>query len=114
GSPRMTSFTTYGDHATALGGDPYLFLLAIGGTLLIIGVVLMVYIAFYLIFRAPKGYTEFPIAEPEDDAARTPKWTEGWGLWIVLMLLVVAMGYVSLIVDLIINAPPGSPPFRTW
>ncbi|HLR41292.1 MAG TPA: cbb3-type cytochrome c oxidase subunit I [Virgibacillus sp.] len=114
GSPRRTSFTTYGDHATALGWDPYLFLLAIGGTLLIIGVVLMVYIAFYLMFRAPKGHTEFPIAEPEDDAARTPKWTERWGLWIVLMLAVVAMGYVIPIVDLIINAPPGSPPFRTW
>ncbi|HLR41286.1 MAG TPA: cbb3-type cytochrome c oxidase subunit I, partial [Virgibacillus sp.] len=114
GSPRRTSFTTYGDHATALGWDPYLFLLAIGGTLLIIGVVLMVYIAFYLMFRAPKGHTEFPIAEPEDDAAPTPKWTERWGLWIVLMLAVVAMGYVIPIVDLIINAPPGSPPFRTW
>lgn len=114
GSPRRTSFTTYGDHATALSWDPYLFLLAIGGTLLIFGVVLMVYIAFYLMFRAPKGHTEFPIAEPEDDAAPTPKWTERWGLWIVLMLAVVAMGYVIPLVDLIINAPPGSPPFRTW
>jgi len=114
GSPRRTSFTTYGDHATALGWDPYLFLLAIGGTLLIIGVILMVYIAFYLMFRAPKGQTEFPIAEPEDDATPTPKWTERWGLWIVLMLAVVAMGYVIPLVDLIINAPPGSPPFRTW
>src|SRR5690625_3710394 len=114
GSPRRTSFTTYGDHATALGWDPYLFLLAIGGTLLIIGVILMVYIVFYLMFRAPKGHTEFPIAEPEDDATPTPKWTERWGLWIVLMLAVVAMGYVIPLVDLIINAPPGSPPFRTW
>lgn len=114
GSPRRTAYTTYGDSPVALGWDPYLILLAIGGTLLIIGVVLMVYIAFYLMFKAPKGYTEFPIAEPEDNASTTPMWTERWGLWIVLMLAVVAMGYVIPLVDLIVNAPPGSPPFKTW
>lgn len=114
GSPRRTSFTTYGDHATALSWDPYYILIAIGGTLLIISVVMMVYNAFYLMFKAPKGHTEFPVAEPEDNASATPMWTERWGLWIILMLAVVAMGYVYPIVDLIINAPPGSPPFKTW
>src|SRR5699024_7301896 len=53
GSPRRTSYTTYGDSAVAASWDPYLIFLAIGGTLLIIGVVLMVYIAFYLMFKAP-------------------------------------------------------------
>lgn len=114
GSPRRTSFSTYGDNATALGWSPYLLLLAVGGTLLIIAVFLMVYIVFYLMFKAPKGHTEFPIGEPEDDAPKTPMWTERWGLWIILMLSVVAMGYVIPLVDLIINAPPGSPPFKTW
>lgn len=114
GSPRRTSYTTYGDSATALGWDPYLILLAVGGVLLMIGVILMVYIVFHLMFRAPKGETEFPIAESEDDAAPTPKWTERWGLWVVLMLIVVSMGYVIPLTDLIINAPPGSPPFQTW
>lgn len=114
GSPRRTSFTTYGDNATALGWDPYMILVAIGATLLLIGVILMVYIVFHLMFKAPKGETEFPIAEPEDDASPTPMWTERWGLWIVLMLAVVSMGYVIPIVDLIVNAPPGSPPFKTW
>lgn len=114
GSPRRTAFTTYGDHATALSWDPYYILIAIGGTLLIISVVMMVYNAFYLMFKAPKGHTEFPVAEPEDNASATPMWTERWGLWIILMLAVVAMGYVYPIVDLIINAPPGSPPFKTW
>lgn len=114
GAPRRTSFTTYGDNATALGWDPYMILLAVGGTLLIIGVVMQVYAVFHLMFRAPKGETEFPIAEPEDDASATPKWTENWGRWIVIMLVVVAMGYVIPLVDLIMNAPPGSPPFKTW
>ncbi|MCZ8534058.1 cbb3-type cytochrome c oxidase subunit I [Psychrobacillus psychrodurans] len=114
GSPRRTSYTTYGDNATALGWDPYLLLLAVGGTLLMVGVVLMVYIAFNLMFFAPKGQTEFQIAEPEENAAPTPKWTERWTLWIVLMILVVSMAYVIPVVEMIVNAPPGSPPFRTW
>ena len=65
-------------------------------------------------FFAPKGQTEFQIAEPEENAAPTPKWTERWTLWIVLMILVVSMAYVIPVVDMIVNAPPGSPPFRTW
>lgn len=114
GAPRRTSYTTYGDNATALSWDPYLLLLAIGGTLLIISIILIVYIVFHLMFRAPKGDTEFPIAEGEDNASKTPKWTERWGLWIVLMIAVVSMGYVIPLVDLILNAPPGSSPFVTW
>ncbi|MFD0952711.1 cbb3-type cytochrome c oxidase subunit I [Virgibacillus natechei] len=114
GSPRRTSYTTYGDNATALSWDPYLFFLAIGGTLLFIGGGLMIYIVFHLMFKAPKGDTAFPIAEPEDGASPTPKWTERWGLWVVLAIAVISMGYLVPIVDLIFNAPPGSPPFRTW
>lgn len=114
GSPRRTSYSTYGDSAVAAGWDPYLILLAVGGVLLIIAVIMVVYIIFYLMFKAPKGETEFPIGEPEDDATPTPKWTERWGLWIVLMIAVVSMGYVIPLVDLIMNAPPGSPPFITW
>jgi cytochrome c oxidase subunit 1 len=114
GSPRRTSYTTYGDHATALGWDPYLTLLAVGGTLLIVGVILQVYAVFNMMFFAPKGDTEFPIAEEEDNATKTPYITERWGLWIVIMLIVVAMAYVIPLTEFIVNAPPGSPPFKTW
>jgi cytochrome c oxidase subunit 1 len=114
GSPRRTSYTTYGDHATALSWDPYLMLLAVGGTLLVIAVILQVYAVFNMMFFAPKGETEFPIAEEEDNATKTPYWTERWGIWIVVMLIVVAMAYVIPLTDMIVNAPPGSPPFKTW
>ena len=40
GAPRRTSFTTYFDSAQAAGWNPYLMLLAVGGTLLIISVIL--------------------------------------------------------------------------
>src|SRR5699024_7628396 len=114
GAPRRTSYTTYGDSATALSWEPYMMLLAIGGTLLIIGVILMVYIIYNLMFLAPKGNKEFPIGEPEVDEAPKSKWTERWGLWIVLMLIVVSIGDLIPLADLIINSPPGSPPFKTW
>ncbi|WP_343802110.1 cbb3-type cytochrome c oxidase subunit I [Bacillus carboniphilus] len=114
GSPRRTSYTTYGDHATALGWDPYLMFLAVGGTLLIIGVVIQVYAVFHMMFFAPKGTTEFPIAEEEENATKTPYWTERWGLWIVIMILLVSMAYVIPLTEFMVNAPPGSPPFKTW
>jgi cytochrome c oxidase subunit 1 len=114
GSPRRTSYSTYFDNATALSWDPYLFFLAIGGTLLMIGVLMQVYAVFYLMFFAPKGNTEFPVAEVEEDEAPTPRWTERWGLWIVCMIVLVGMAYVIPLVDFIVNAPPGSPPYKTW
>lgn len=114
GSPRRTSYTTYGDHATALSWNPYLMCLAVGGTLLIIGVILQVYAVINMMFFAPKGETEFPIAEEEDNATKTPYWTERWGIWIVVMLIVVAMAYVIPLTEMIVNAPPGSPPYKTW
>ncbi|QHE53837.1 cbb3-type cytochrome c oxidase subunit I [Pontibacillus sp. HMF3514] len=114
GAPRRTSYTTYGESATALGWDPFMILIAIGGVLLIVGVLLQVYAVFHLMFRAPKGETEFPIAEREEHDTYTPYWTERWGNWIVIMLLLIAMGYVIPIVDFTINAPPGSPPIKTW
>ncbi|MCS0825265.1 cbb3-type cytochrome c oxidase subunit I [Cytobacillus firmus] len=114
GSPRRTSYSTYFDNATALSWDPYLFFLAIGGTLLMIGVLMQVYAVFYLMFFAPKGNTEFPVAEVEEDEAPTPRWTERWGLWIVCKIVLVGMAYVIPLVDFIVNAPPGSPPYKTW
>jgi cytochrome c oxidase subunit 1 len=114
GSPRRTSYTTYGDNATALGWDPYLLMLAVGGTLLIIGVLLQVYAVINMMFFAPKGETEFPIAEEEEGASKTPYLTERWGLWIVIMLIFVGMAYVIPLTEFIVNAPPGSPPFKTW
>lgn len=113
GSPRRTSYTTYNDHVAALGWDPYLLALGIGATLLFIGVLIQVFAVIQMMFFAPKGKTEFMVAakEPSDVSGY---WTERWGNWVVLMIIVVAMAYVVPIVDMIVNAPPGSPPFRTW
>ncbi|MFT4414701.1 cbb3-type cytochrome c oxidase subunit I [Fredinandcohnia humi] len=114
GSPRRTSFSTYFDNPTALGWNPLLMVVGIGATLLLIAVIIQVYAVFNLMFFAPKGETEFPVAEEEDNATKTPFWTERWGLWVVLMVLVIAMAYVLPLTEMIVNAPPGSPPYQTW
>ncbi|WP_102347839.1 cbb3-type cytochrome c oxidase subunit I [Bacillus sp. Marseille-P3661] len=114
GSPRRTSFTTYGEFSSTLGWDPYMAVIGVGATILLVAVLMQVYAVFNLMFFAPKGETEFPIAEEEPGAAKTPYWTERWGMWVVFMIIVVAMAYVLPVVDMIVNAPPGSPPFKTW
>ncbi|WP_186578900.1 cbb3-type cytochrome c oxidase subunit I [Aquibacillus kalidii] len=114
GDPRRTSDTTYGGHEVAASWIPYEMVFAIAATLLLIGVIIQVYAVFHMMFLSPKGQTEFPVAEPEEHAPVAPLWTERWGLWTVLLLAVIAMAYVVPIVDMIMNAPPGSPPIRTW
>ncbi|MCH1624106.1 cbb3-type cytochrome c oxidase subunit I [Ferdinandcohnia quinoae] len=114
GSPRRTSFSTYFDNPTALSWNPLLLCVGIGATLLLIAVIIQVYAVFNMMFFAPKGETEFPIAEVEENASKTPYWTERWGLWVVLMILVISMAYVLPLTDMIVNAPPGSPPQKTW
>ena len=113
GAPRRTSFSTYGDHAAALGWDIYMTLVVIGAIFLIIGVILQVYNVLHMMFLAPKGETSFPIAEAQEGEV-TPYWTERWGIWIVLLVIIVAMAYVVPLTSMIVHAPPGSPPFKTW
>ena len=114
GSPRRTSFTDYFGSAQAAGWEPFMMVIGIGATLLLVAVIIQVYAVFNMMFFAPKGETEFPIAEVEESATKTPFWTERWGLWVVLMILVIAMAYVLPLTEMIVNAPPGSPPFKTW
>lgn len=114
GAPRRTEYTTYDDHIHALGWDPYLLFVGAGGVLLTVGIVLMVYIAFHMMLKAPLGQTEFMMATEHEEDHVTPRWTENWGLWVVVAILVISMGYVIPLVDIIYNAPPGSPPIRTF
>ncbi|WP_138414569.1 cbb3-type cytochrome c oxidase subunit I [Aquibacillus sediminis] len=114
GDPRRTSDTSYGGHEIAASWMSYELIFGIGATFLMIAVIIQVYAVFNMMFFAPKGHTEFPVAEPEEGEEPAPMWTERWGLWIVLLLAVVAMAYVVPIADMIMNAPPGSPPIKTW
>lgn len=118
GAPRRTAYTTYGDHPTATQWfDNFLanhFTVAIGGTMLFVAAVLMVYMVFHLAFIAPKGETEYPMAEPAEDASTAPKIFENWKLWILVSATVILIAYTIPVIDMIMHAPPGSPGFKTW
>lgn len=111
GGPRRSSYSDYGGTEQAVEWGAYQMAQAVGGTILFIGIILMVYIFVKLAFFAPKGEEEFPVAEEEIDASLTPRWTENWKLWIAITILLILFAYTVPIFDVIQNAPPGSAPF---
>jgi cytochrome c oxidase subunit 1 len=96
---------------------PYYVVMAIGGTILFIGVILMFYNIIALM-RAPKGdantVAEFPIAETAEEAEPTPRWLERWGVWVGLVIVLVLFAYSIPFGDMLIDPAPGSKPWVTW
>lgn len=118
GAPRRTAYTTYGDHPTALEWLDGIFsnyvTMAIGGTILFTAAMMMIYAVIHLAFIAPKGDTEYPLAEPAEDASTAPKVFENWKLWILISATVILIAYTIPIIDMIMHAPPGAPGMKTW
>jgi cytochrome c oxidase subunit 1 len=114
GAPRRTSDTSYFDDPVAAGWALYESIMAVGGVILFIGILLQVYIVLHLMFWAPKGQTEFPIAESEPGTESTPLFFDRWIIWIIIALAVISVAYIIPIFDMIFHDTPGSPPFRTW
>ncbi|MFD1038644.1 b(o/a)3-type cytochrome-c oxidase subunit 1 [Virgibacillus byunsanensis] len=111
GAPRRSSYSTYGGTEQATDWIGYQMAQAIGGSILFIGIILMVYIFVNLTFFAPKGVEEFPIAEEESDAEPTPMFLENWKLWVGLTVALILFAYTIPFIDIIQQSPPGSPPF---
>lgn len=111
GGPRRSAYSTYGGTEQAAEWGAYQIAQAIGGSLLFIAILLMIFIFIKLAFFAQKGEEEFPIAEEEEDAEPTPKWLENWKLWIAITIALILFAYTIPVMDVIQNAPPGSPPF---
>ncbi|KQX56598.1 b(o/a)3-type cytochrome-c oxidase subunit 1 [Paenibacillus sp. Root444D2] len=113
GAPRRTAFTTYEGNADAASWMPYYVFMAIGGTVLFIGVLLMVYNVFALL-RAPKGVTEYPIGEAMEQAGETPAYLDRWSVWISLSVALILIAYTVPLMDMIMHPGVGSKGFITW
>lgn len=113
GSPRRTDYTTYNDNPEALSWMPYHVAMAIGGMILFVGVLLMVYNVIALL-RAPRGYTEYPIGEVAETAEVTPRLFERWGLWITVAAVLILIAYTIPLAGMINNPVPGSDGFIMW
>lgn len=111
GGPRRSAYSDYGGTAQAAEWGAYQMAQAVGGTILFIAILLMVYLYIKMMWFSPKGEEEFPIAEEEENAPLTPRWTENWKLWIAITVVLILFAYTVPIMDVIQNAPPGSQPF---
>lgn len=114
GAPRRSSYSTYGDSQTAIDWIPYQIGQAVGGSILFIGIILVLVIFINLSFFAPKGEQEFPIGETAEEAEKTPMVFENWKIWIGLTIVLILFAYTIPFIDMIQNAPPGSKGYKFW
>jgi cytochrome c oxidase subunit I len=114
GAPRRSSFSEYGGAAQAAEWIPYQVAQAIGGSILFLAIILMLYIFVNLAFMAPKGCEEFPVGETAENAEKTPLIFENWKLWIGITAALILFAYSIPFIDLIQNAPPGSKGYKLW
>jgi cytochrome c oxidase subunit I len=114
GAPRRSAFSTYGDAPQALEWIPYQVAQAVGGSILFLSIILMLYIFINLAFFAPKGEEEFPVGEVAEEAEKTPMVLENWKLWIGVSLALILFAYSIPLIDIIENAPPGAKGYKFW
>jgi cytochrome c oxidase subunit 1 len=112
GSPRRTAYTTYDDHPDAVLWMPYHVAMAIGGMILFVGVILIIWNIISLM-RAPKGETEYPIGETAEAAEPTPRYLERWSIWLVIAVLLILFAYTIPLIDML-NNTVSSPGYVTW
>lgn len=114
GAPRRSDFSTYGGSEQAASWIPYQIAQAVGGTILFIGIILIIYIVINLLWFAPKGETEFPIGEVSENAEKTPMFLENWKIWLTICIALILFAYTVPVIDMIQNAPPGSKGYKLW
>ncbi|MDQ0213641.1 cytochrome c oxidase subunit 1 [Oikeobacillus pervagus] len=114
GAPRRSSFSTYGDAQQAMDWIPYQIAQAIGGSILFLGIILVLVIFINLAFFAPKGEEEFPIGEVEENAEKTPMILENWKIWITLTIALILIAYTVPFMEMFQNGPIGSKGYRLW
>ena len=114
GAPRRSEFSTYGESSMAYDWVPYQIAQAIGGTILFIAIIIIMYIVVNLTWFAPKGQEEFPVAEVAPGAEKTPAILENFKLWGVILVALIVFAYTVPIIEILSNSPVGSKGFKLW
>jgi len=121
GAPRRTAYTGYNNHPSALEWFDGILTnhvtMAIGGSILFLSAMILIYIVVMSMFISPRAvneedFVEFPMAE--SDKENTPKWLENWWIWIGIAFALIIIAYAIPLSGMIHHAPPGSEGFRTW
>lgn len=114
GAPRRSAYSTYNGSDQVMSWIPFQIAQAVGGTILFIGIILIIYIIIHMLFLAPKGETEFPIGEPEENAGITPRIFENWLLWIGIVVALILIAYALPFSHMLQHGPIGSKGFKTY
>lgn len=114
GAPRRSSYSEYGGAEQAVEWIPYQIAQAVGGSILFIGIILVLIIYINLAFFAPKGEQEFPVGETAEGAEKPPLVFENWKLWLGITAVLILFAYTIPFIDIIQNAPPGSKGYKFW
>lgn len=114
GAPRRSEYSTYGNAEMAYDWIPYQIAQAVGGTILFVAILIIMYIVVQLIWFAPKGEEEFPIAEVAPGAENVPAFLENFKLWGVILVALILFAYTMPLIDIISNSPLGSKGFKLW
>ncbi len=108
---------------TPLGSAPYvpeewsghLFRVGVGGTFLLVGVVLYVVIVIRTTWskdKLPAGEEiEIPIAESLHDPQQTPEFLDRWRPWLIATIVLIIIGYGPQLFEMISNMQLTSPGF---
>lgn len=121
GAPRRTAYSGYNNHPSAMEWFDGILTnhvtMAIGGSILFLSAMILIYIVVMTMFLSPKAvredeYVEFPMAE--SDRESTPKILENWWLWIGVAFVLIIIAYAIPLSGMIHHAPPGSEGFKTW
>src|SRR5690625_3024563 len=100
GGPRRSAYSEYAGNADTLAWGPYQIAQAIGGSILFLGMIVMLIIFVHLAFFAPKGEQAFPIAETANPNEKPPKVFENWPLWIGITLALILFAYTIPLIDI--------------
>ncbi|SEB20808.1 cytochrome c oxidase subunit 1 [Thalassobacillus cyri] len=116
GAPRRSSYATYGDHELALTWISYNQVIAAGGVLLFIAILLVLYIWVNLLYFAPRTEKtiEYPVGVVNEQAEHPPKILERWSVWIGVSIALVLIAYTIPIYQMFMHNPPGSLTYRSW
>jgi cytochrome c oxidase subunit 1 len=121
GAPRRTAYSGYNNHPAAMEWFDGILTnhvtMAIGGSILFLSAMILIYIVVMSMFISPKAvneedFVDFPMAE--SDVENTPKFLENWWIWIGIAFVLIIIAYAIPITDMIQHAPPGSEGFKTW
>lgn len=114
GAPRRSEYSEYGGAPIASDWLAYQIAQAVGGTILFIAIIFILYVVINLMFFAPKGDEEFPVAELSTHAEKTPAILENFKVWLVILAALILFAYTVPIIDIITHAPAGSKGFKPW